>query len=94
MRRRVFRSGDEKRDNRGKGDWKEEVLMKQAGLEALFDFQRFWKNARLEELAEETMKRYCLELSDEELAYVSAAGEPEVTDPAPNMFRGEDGGDG
>ena len=65
--------------------------MKQAGLEVLFDFQRFWKNARLEALAEETMKRYCLELSDEELAYVSAAG---GTDLAPNLFWGEDGGDG
>lgn len=46
--------------------------MKQEGPEALFDFQPFWKNVRLEVLAEETMKRYCLELSDEELAYVSA----------------------
>ena len=68
--------------------------MKQAGLEVLFDFQRFWKNARLEALAEETMKRYCLELSDEELAYVSAAGEPEVRDSAPNLFWGEDDSDG
>lgn len=67
--------------------------MKQTGLEHLFDFQRFWKNPRLEALAEETMKRYCLELSDEELAYVSAAGEAVVLDSAANLFREEDGSD-
>lgn len=67
--------------------------MKQAGLEALFDFQRFWKNPHLEALAEETVKRYCLELSDEELAYVSAAGEAVVMDPSANLFREEDGSD-
>lgn len=88
--------------------------MKQAGLEILFDFQRFWRNAHLESLAEETVKRYCpelpdrkmsygeaskegmsaSELADDELAFVSAAGEPEMMESAINLLREEDGSDG
>ncbi len=72
----------------------EKKALAQAGLEALFDFQRFWKNPHLEALAEETVDRYCLELSDEELTFVSAAGEPEAMSFAGNLFREGDGRDG
>ncbi len=45
-------------------------------LKALFDYQRFEKNAGLESLISETMSRYDGELSDGDLSLVSAAGEP------------------
>ena len=41
----------------------------------LFDYQRFEKNQRLEELIRETESRYAKELSEEDLSLVSAAGE-------------------
>ena len=44
-------------------------------LKMLFDYQRFEKNQRLEELIRETESRYAKELSEEELSLVSAAGE-------------------
>lgn len=44
-------------------------------LKMLFDYQRFEKNQRLEELIRETESRYAKELSEEDLSLVSAAGE-------------------
>ena len=44
-------------------------------LKMLFDYQRFEKNQRLEELIRETENRYAKELSEEDLSLVSAAGE-------------------
>ena len=43
-------------------------------LKNLFDYQRFEKNERLEKIIEETESRYKGELSDEDLAFVAAAG--------------------
>lgn len=54
--------------------------MNMAGkLTGLFDFQRFQGNGRLQALIEETEGRYLNDLSDEDLEWVSAAGEQ--TDP-------------
>lgn len=54
--------------------------MNMAGkLAGLLDFQRFQGNGRLQSLIEETEGRYLNDLSDEELEWVSAAGEQ--TDP-------------
>ena len=47
-------------------------------LKALFDYQRFEKNERLEKLIRETENRYAGELSDDDLSLVNAAGEPEI----------------
>ena len=47
-------------------------------LKKLFDYQRFERNKRLEKLISETESRYARDLSDEELAYVNAAGGPEA----------------
>ena len=44
-------------------------------LKKLFDFQRFEKNERLENLIRETESRYAAELSDDDLSLVNAAGE-------------------
>ena len=45
-------------------------------LEKLFDYQRFEKNERLEKQIREAENRYCKELSDDDLSFVNAAGEP------------------
>ena len=45
-------------------------------LKKLFDYQRFEKNERLEKIIKETESRYGGELSDDELSFVNAAGEP------------------
>lgn len=45
-------------------------------LEKLFDYQRFEKSDRLEKLISETEHRYPKELSDEDLFFVNAAGDP------------------
>ena len=47
-------------------------------LKALFDYQRFEKNERLEKIIAETESRYAQELSDDDLSLVNAAGEPEI----------------
>lgn len=44
-------------------------------LKALFDYQRFEKNPRLADIVEQTESRCKIELSDEELFFVNAAGE-------------------
>lgn len=44
-------------------------------LKALFDYQHFENNERLEKLICETESRYAKELSDDDLSLVSAAGE-------------------
>ena len=47
-------------------------------LKRLFDYQRFEKNPRLTEMAREAERRYAqggMELSDEDLTEVSAAGD-------------------
>ena len=52
-------------------------------LKKLFDYQRFEKNERLEKTIKETESRYKGELSDEDLAFVAAAG---------NIFEQNDNG--
>ena len=44
-------------------------------LTALFDYQRFENNKRLQALIDETEARYLHNLSDDDLEWVSAAGE-------------------
>ena len=44
-------------------------------LKALFDYQRFEKNAKLERLIRETENGYAAEISDDDLSLVNAAGE-------------------
>ncbi len=44
-------------------------------LKQLFDFQRFQNNDRLARMIIETESRYGKELNDEDLSFVSAAGE-------------------
>ena len=52
--------------------------MTQQVLKALFDFQKFARNTQLDSLIEETQSRMAVSLSDDELAYVNAAGVPEM----------------
>lgn len=47
----------------------------ESSLKQLFDFQRFQNNNRLARMIEETEGRYIKELNDEDLTFVSAAGE-------------------
>ena len=47
-------------------------------LSALFDFQRIAENPRLSKMIEDTEARYGVELSDDSLEFVSAAGETDV----------------
>ncbi len=42
-------------------------------LKAIFDYQKFEKNPRLEKLISQTENRYARELSDDELTFVNAA---------------------
>ena len=44
-------------------------------LSLLFDYQRFEHEPELEALLDEAESEYCAELSDDDLAQVSAAGE-------------------
>ena len=44
-------------------------------LTALFDYQRFERNKRLQALIEDTERRCLCSLSDDDLEWVSAAGE-------------------
>lgn len=46
-------------------------------IKTLFEYQCFENNPRLSKLIAETEARYAVELSDEELFMVAAAGEPE-----------------
>ena len=48
-------------------------------LTALFDYQRFERNKRLQALIDDTERRCLCSLSDDDLEWVSAAGEE--TDP-------------
>ena len=48
-------------------------------LTALFDYQRFERNERLQALIDDTERRCLCSLSDDDLDWVSAAGEE--TDP-------------
>lgn len=44
-------------------------------LKSLFEYQRFEKNAHLQNLIDETLNRYdAVELSEDDLDYVNAAG--------------------
>lgn len=52
--------------------------MTQQVLKALFDFQKFARNTQLDSLIEETQSRMAVSLSEDELAYVNAAGVPEM----------------
>ena len=50
-------------------------------LTALFDYQRFERNKRLQALIEDTENRCMNALSDDDLEWVSAAGEePDLKD--------------
>lgn len=44
-------------------------------LTALFDYQRFERNKRLHDLIDDTERRCLCSLSDDDLEWVSAAGE-------------------
>ena len=57
-------------------------------LKQLFDFQRFERNARLASLIEKTEQRYGHILFDEDLEWVSAAGDLD----AQQIKKGEDDG--
>lgn len=46
-------------------------------LRAMFDYQRFEPSSRLARLIQETESRYAQEISDDDLSFVAAAGEPE-----------------
>ena len=52
--------------------------MMEEKLRSLFDFQRFEKNPRLESIISQTAGKQAVELSDEMLLLVNAAGEPEI----------------
>ena len=45
-------------------------------LKAMFDYQRFEGNKSLAALIRETEQRDCRELSEDELSFVNAAGDP------------------
>ena len=47
-------------------------------LKTLFDFQRFEKNSNLEKIIQDTQSRLPSALSEDDLAYVNAAGAPEI----------------
>lgn len=49
-------------------------------LTALFDYQRFEGNKKLQALIDETETRYAYALSDDDLEWVNAAGEIENKD--------------
>lgn len=49
-------------------------------LKALFDYQRFEDNKKLQALIDETETRYAYALSDDDLEWVNAAGEIENKD--------------
>lgn len=53
-------------------------------LRKLFDYQRFEGNERLAKFISETESRYAKNLSDDDLSFVNAAGEP-VTSGAINI---------
>ena len=57
-------------------------------LTALFDYQRFERNKKLQALIEDTENRCMNALSDDDLEWVSAAGEE--TDPKENKDGKED----
>ena len=52
-------------------------------LQALFGFQRFEKNPRLERIIEESEARFSRHLSEEDLQIVAAAGELSKEEIAP-----------
>ncbi len=53
----------------------EENMSIQKQLTALFDYQRFERNKRLQALIDDTESRRLCSLSDDDLEWVSAAGE-------------------
>ncbi len=63
-------------------------------LKMLFDYQRFEKNAKLEKLISETQDSFAKELSDDELLFVNAAGEPDLAGGtiSNNQSEGDGGG--
>lgn len=44
-------------------------------LKSLFEFQRFAGNSRLAKMIEDTDSRYGAELSDDDIAFLNAAGD-------------------
>lgn len=57
-------------------------------LKALFDYQRFENNNRLTAIIEETVAGYCVPLSDDDLEFVTAAGEAAAS-PKPGTATGD-----
>lgn len=49
----------------------------EAKLSSIFDFQRFEGNKKMQALIDDTESRYAYALSDDDLEWVSAAGEIE-----------------
>ncbi len=56
---------------------KKDVSFDNKILSRLFDLQRFSQNSRLESIISDVESRYGKAISDEDLAYVNAAGETE-----------------
>ena len=71
----VSRSKGEKKENK-KAEWSGDASgLNEKTLSLLFDYQRFEHEPELEALLDEAENEYCAELSDDDLAQVSAAGE-------------------
>ncbi len=47
-------------------------------LRKLFDFQKFIQNPKLDEIIKDTRSHFSVSLSEDELAYVNAAGVPDM----------------
>ena len=47
-------------------------------LRTLFDFQKFINNEKMSSLISSTQSHFPVSLSEDELAYVNAAGAPEI----------------
>lgn len=62
-------------------------------LKTLFDLQKFSGNPHLASLIKETENRYSNEIDDDDLAFVSAAGEIDTTQKKSPFSKGEHGDD-
>ncbi len=51
--------------------------MTESALRKLFDYQLFQRNEKLERIIYETKSRYPVELTDDQLGFVAAAGTPD-----------------
>lgn len=55
-----------------------DIIMTEQVLRTLFDFQKFARNQKLDAMLEKTRSHFSQSLSEDELAYVNAAGVPEM----------------